>query len=254
MDIRFDNKIVLVTGSSRGIGRTAAFMFAKKGASVVLQYHRNGDMAKELLSEMPGDNHSVYSCDIGDPKAVEEFTQLVFDKYGRVDVLVNNAGIFEEHDIMELNYESWQSTWNRTLDVNLKGAANISFLIAKKMKDLGGCRIVNVSSRGAFRGEPGAPAYGASKAGMNAFGQSLSKAYAKYKIYVFTVAPGFVDTDMAAYAMIGKRADEIRRQSPLNRIAAPEEISRTILFLASEGSEFLTGCIVDQNGASYLRS
>jgi len=127
-------------------------------------------------------------------------------------------------------------------------------LVAQTMKDRGGCRLVNVSSRGAFRGEPDAPAYGASKAGLNSLGQSMAKAFAKYNIYVFTIAPGFVDTDMAASAMVGERADEIKNQSPLLRISDPDEIAQTICFLASEGHDYMTGCIVDINGASYLRT
>jgi NAD(P)-dependent dehydrogenase (short-subunit alcohol dehydrogenase family) len=118
----------------------------------------------------------------------------------------------------------------------------------------GGGQIVNVSSRGAFRGEPDAPAYGASKAGLNAMSQSLAKALAPHNIYVYVVAPGWVETDMAAESMSGPAGDQVRAQSPLNRIATPDEVARTILFLASEGTEFLTGCIVDINGASYLRS
>lgn len=179
---------------------------------------------------------------------------FVAQKYGRIDVLVNNAGVFEEFDVLDLDYESWQKTWHKTIGTNLTGVANLSFLVAKLMKDKGGCRIVNVSSRGAFRGEPDAPAYGASKAGLNSLGQSMARAFAKLKIYVFTVAPGFVDTDMAASAMIGDRAEDIRTQSPLNRISDPDEIAQTICFLASEGHDYMTGCIVDINGASYLRT
>jgi NAD(P)-dependent dehydrogenase (short-subunit alcohol dehydrogenase family) len=118
----------------------------------------------------------------------------------------------------------------------------------------GGGRIVNVSSRGAFRGEPTAPAYGASKAGMNSMGQSLAKHLAPYNIFVGTVAPGFVETDMAAEILAQPRGEEIRNQSPLGRVAKPEEVAHVALFLASEGAEFTTGTIIDINGASYLRS
>jgi len=118
----------------------------------------------------------------------------------------------------------------------------------------GGGRIVNVSSRGAFRGEPDGPAYGASKAGLNAMGQSLAKALGGRGVYVFTVAPGFVETEMAEPFLAGPKGDFLRGESPLGRVARPEEVARTILFLASEGAEFLTGGIVDVNGASYLRT
>ena len=117
----------------------------------------------------------------------------------------------------------------------------------------GGGRIVNVSSRGAFRGEPDAPAYGAAKAGLNALSQSMAKALAPHNIFVGVVAPGFVETDMAAELLAGPEGEAIRGQSPMNRVARPDEVARTVLFLASEGVDYLTGCIVDVNGASYLR-
>ena len=117
-----------------------------------------------------------------------------------------------------------------------------------------GGKIVNVSSRGAFRGEPDAPAYGASKAGLNSFSQSMAKALAPRNILVYCVAPGWVATDMATPHLAGAAGDAIRAQSPLNRVAAPEEIARTVVFLAGPGTDYLTGCVVDINGASYLRT
>jgi NAD(P)-dependent dehydrogenase (short-subunit alcohol dehydrogenase family) len=122
------------------------------------------------------------------------------------------------------------------------------------MKHHGGGKIINISSRGAFRGEPTGPAYGASKAGLNAFGQSLAKGVGGENVFVFTVAPGFVETEMAARTLAGPRGDFLRGESPLGRVARPEEVANTVLFLASPGSEFLTGCIIDVNGASYLRT
>ena len=118
------------------------------------------------------------------------------------------------------------------------------------MRKKGGGKFVNISSRGAFRGEPKAAAYGASKAGLNSLGQSMAQALAKDNIFIYTIAPGFVATERVA-DMID---DSIKSQSPLNRVAEPNEVARTALWLASEGNDFLTGCIVDVNGASYLRS
>jgi NAD(P)-dependent dehydrogenase (short-subunit alcohol dehydrogenase family) len=114
--------------------------------------------------------------------------------------------------------------------------------------------MVFVSSRGAFRGEPDQPAYGASKAGLNALAQSLAQQLGPYGVYVGAVAPGVVDTDMAAERLSGQGGDAIRAQSPLNRVARPEEVAHAVVFLASEGAEFATGAILDVNGASYLRS
>jgi len=173
---------------------------------------------------------------------------------GRIDVLVNNAGISQRHQIADIDYQTWQTTWNKVVDTNLTASGNLSFCAAKVMIDQGGGRIVNVSSRGAFRGEPLMPWYGAAKAGMNAMGQSLAQALITENIFVYTVAPGFVETEMAAKVLASPEGDQIRSQSPAGRVARPEEIGKTICYLATEAPEFMSGCIVDVNGASYLRS
>lgn len=248
------NKVALVTGGSRGIGRAIAQMLAHAGVRVAIHYHRDNEAAQETLAMMDGDGHRIFQANQADPRQVDELVVRVIDEMGRIDILVNNAGIFEEHPIADVSYEAWQAAWQRILDVNLLGPANLTYRVARHMIELGGGRIVNVSSRGAFRGEPRAPAYGASKAGLNAMSQSLAQALAPHGIFVCVVAPGFVETDMAAGTLAGPEGDTIRAQSPLNRVARPEEVARTVVFLASEGTEFLTGCIVDVNGASYLRS
>jgi NAD(P)-dependent dehydrogenase (short-subunit alcohol dehydrogenase family) len=181
-------------------------------------------------------------------------TEKGIGEMGQIDVLVNNAGIYIDHPIADIGFDGWRDAWQATLATNLVGPANLSYCVARHMMERGGGRIVNVSSRGAFRGEPDGPAYGASKAGLNAMSQSLAKALAPHNVFVFVVAPGFVETDMAAETLTGPMGDAVRNQSPLGRVARPEDIARTVLFLASEGSEFLTGCIVDVNGASYLRT
>ena len=254
MNIDFKNKTVLITGASRGIGRATARMFAESGAKVIIHYNKNKMKAVELLNEMPGEGHFVVQADISIPGDVKKMTDEVFSKVGRVDILVNNAGIYEEIDILLLNFDEWQDSWKRTINTNLTGLANLTFLISKSMAKKGGGKIINVSSRGAFRGEPTAPAYGAAKAGLNAFGQSFAKALAKNNIFVYTVAPGWVDTDMTKTEMHTPRGGNIKQQSPMNRIAKPEEIAQAIFYLASDGTDFMSGCILDINGASYLRS
>jgi NAD(P)-dependent dehydrogenase (short-subunit alcohol dehydrogenase family) len=191
---------------------------------------------------------------MADPRAVRDAVDAVVRETGRLDVLVNNAGVDVEHRVATVSYDEWQHAWARTLAVNLVGAANASYCAARHMIDQGGGRIVNVSSRGAFRGEPDFPAYAASKAGLNALGQSLAVALGPFGILVATVAPGYVDTEMARGELEGPRGDEIQAQSPLGRVATPEEVARAVLFLASEGAEFTTGAILDVNGASYLRT
>src|SRR5204863_1745321 len=138
---------------------------------------------------------------------------------GGLDVLVNNAAVLTPHPVTEVSYEDWQAAWQSTLAVNLLGAANMTWCAVRHMLAGGGGHIVNVSSRGAFRGEPGQPAYGASKAGLNAFTQSLARALAPHGIAVAAVAPGFVETAMAARHLTGPAGDEIRAQSPFGRVA-----------------------------------
>jgi len=254
MKFNLKGKNILVTGASRGIGSATALMFARCGANVMVHYYKNEESATALLQDLPKGDHSKFRCNLSDPCELNSMVRKCLDHYERIDVLVNNAGVFEEHDIMELSFEKWQMIWHKTIDTNLTGPANLSFLVAKTMKDKGGCRIINVSSRGAFRGEPEAPPYGASKAGLNSFGQSMALALAKYKVYVYTVAPGYVHTDMIGKTIQDKGLDELAAQSPLNRIAQPEEIAETIVYLASGNTEFMTGCVIDINGASYLRT
>ena len=167
-------------------------------------------------------------------------------------MLVNNAGIYAWHPITEVSYQQWQDAWRETLAVNLTGAANVTWCAVQYMKETGG-RIVNVTSRGAYRGEPRHPAYGASKAGLNSFGQSMARALAPLGIAVATVAPGYVETDMALDDLNSPRGEEIRAQSPFNRVATPEEIAAAVVYLASAEAEWASGAILDLNGASYLR-
>ena len=252
--LNFDNKIVLVTGASRGIGRAIAQMFAEQGARVAIHYHHNETAARTTLSTLLGNAHMIVQADIKDAASVQQMVETVVEQMGRLDILINNAGIFEEHPIAGVGYDEWQKQWRDILDTNLVGAANAMYCAAQQMMAQGGGRIVNISSRGAFRGEPLAPAYGASKAGMNSMSQSLAKYLAPHNIFVGVVAPGFVETDMAQETLAGPEGDAIRNQSPFQRVARPEEVAYAALFLASEGAEFMTGAIIDVNGASYLRT
>ncbi len=245
---------VLVTGASRGIGRATAELMAEEGAHIAVHYATSCDAAEEVLEGLPGDGHFTVAADLGEAASLRDLADEVLDRFGRLDVLVNNAGVFEEHSPTEVTFDEWKGAWDRTLAVNLLGPAHLSYLIGTRMVEQGSGRIVNVSSRGAFRGEPDAPAYGASKAGLNALGQSMAKALAPHGVVVCTVAPGWVDTDMAADTLAGPHAGSVRNQSPLGRVATPREVAEVIAFLARPGNESITGCIIDVNGASYLRS
>ena len=250
----FTNKKILITGSGRGLGKVIAHAYAGAGATVAIHYNSSAKGAEETISELKGNGHCALQADISNPLEVKELIEAVVEKLGRVDIVVNNAAVIEYHPFAEIDYETWQRLWTKTIDVNLNAAANVCFCAAKEMMKTGGGRIVNVSSRGAFRGEPDMPAYGASKAGMNAMSQSLAQAFAKHSIFVGVVAPGFIETKRVAHILEGERGEAIKNQSPLGRVAKPEEVARAVLFLSSEGTEFMTGAIIDVNGASYLRT
>jgi NAD(P)-dependent dehydrogenase (short-subunit alcohol dehydrogenase family) len=251
----FQDRVVLVTGGSRGIGRAVAREFAARGATLVVQFRADRAAAEATLASLGGgDRHLAVAADIADPEQARALVGRVVETFGRVDVLVNNAGIYESQPVLETGYEDWVRIWRRTIDVNLLGPANLIHAVAPHMVAAGGGRIVNVSSRGAFRGEPIHPAYGASKAGLNSLGQSMARALGGHGIYVTTVAPGFVETDMAAPFLEGPDGDTIRAQSPLGRAATAEEVARVVVFLATPGAESTTGTVVDVNGASYLRT
>lgn len=254
MIIDLTGKKVLVTGSSRGIGKATARLFAESGAQVAVHYQKNKKAAEAVMADLPGEGHMLVRGDISDASRVRQIVNEIIDKFRRIDILVNNAGIYEEVDFVTLDYQGWQEKWKKTIDINLTGVSNLSFLVGRLMIINGGGKIINVSSRGAFRGEPTSFAYGASKAGLNALGQSMAKALAPYHVFVYTIAPGWVDTDMATEGLDSPRGDEIRNQSPLSRVATPEEIARAIIYFASESTDYMTGCILDINGASYLRS
>ena len=254
MTIDLSGKTVLVTGASRGIGKAIALKFAEAKANVIIHYNKNLKAAEETLSKIKPGHHFIIQADMADPILIKNMVDEAIEKIGQIHVLINNAGIFEEVPIATQSYEDWQEKWHRTINTNLIGASNLSFLVAQNMIKHGGGKMINISSRGAFRGEPMAPSYGASKAGLNAMSQSLALALAPHNIFVYVIAPGFVETEMARPALQGERGKQVRKQSPIGRVAFPSEIANTALFLASEGIDFLTGCIIDVNGASYLRS
>jgi 3-oxoacyl-[acyl-carrier protein] reductase len=247
------SRAVLVTGASRGIGAAIARGFAAAGDRVAVHYGASRERAEEVAASLAGEGHVVAGADLADPDAVRAMVDRAAEALGGVDVLVNNAGVFVHHPIDDTTYEEWQRAWSDTLAVNLVGAANVTWCAVRHMIAAGGGRIVNVSSRGAFRGEPTQPAYGASKAGLIAFGQSLARALGPHRIAVTTVAPGWTETDMAADSLSGQRGDAIRAESPLGRVAMPEDVARAVLYLASPEAEMASGSVLDVNGASYLR-
>jgi len=246
-------RAILVTGASRGIGQAIAEAFAAQGDRVAIHYNAAKATAEAVRAGLPGSGHAVVQADLTDPAAVRRMVDDAAGQLGGLDVLVNNAGIYSQHLITEVSYEEWQAAWQETLGVNLLGAVNATWCAVRHMIPRGGGRIVNVTSRGAYRGEPRHPAYGASKAGLNAFGQSMARYLAPHGIAVASVAPGYVATDMTTEELASPRGDVIRGQSPFGRVARPEEIAAAVLYLASAEAEWASGAVLDLNGASHLR-
>ncbi|MGW0521789.1 SDR family NAD(P)-dependent oxidoreductase [Crossiella sp. NPDC003009] len=250
---------VLVTGASRGIGRAVAVAFAGAGERVAVHSTRAHEDAEATLAALPGDGHALVTGDLGDPVAAQRIAADAVAALGRVDVLVNNAAVAptaaNRHDPAEVGYPDWVAAWRQMIEVNLLGAANVTWAVARHLIDRGAPgSIVNIGSRGAFRGEPAHPAYGASKAALHALGQSLAVALAPHGIAVTSVAPGFVATERQQAKLGGETGDALRRESPFGRVGTPGEIAHTVLHLAAPESAWASGTIVDLNGASYLRS
>ncbi|GAB3731755.1 SDR family NAD(P)-dependent oxidoreductase [Nocardiopsis nanhaiensis] len=244
------SRSVLVTGAARGIGRAVATAFAEAGDRVAVHYGTRRSEAEATLQGLPGDGHVLVGADLRDPESTASLVDRAIEGLGGVDVVVNNAAVNRPHPIAETSYEEWLSAWSETVDVNVYGAANVSYLAARHMIDRGTKgRIVNIGSRGAFKGEPDHPAYGASKAALHSMGQSLAVALAPHGIAVASVAPGFVETERVSERL----TDQVRAQSPFGRVAGPEEVASAVLYLASPEAEWSSGAVLDLNGASHLR-
>src|ERR1700730_10244380 len=242
-------RAVLVTGASRGIGRAVAEAFAGQGDRVAVHHRGSPGLAGQVRAGLPGDGHTVVQADLADAEAVRRMTDQAPPALGGLAVLVSNAGLNLPHPVTDVSYQEWQDAWQEPLAVNLTGAANVTWCAVQHMRQTGG-RTTNVTSRGAYRGEPRHPAYGASKAALNSFGQSMARALAPLGIAVGSGAPGYVGTHMALDDLNSPRGDEIRAQSPFTRVATTQEIAAAVVYLASAEAEWASGAILDLNGAS----
>ncbi|MGW3400117.1 SDR family NAD(P)-dependent oxidoreductase [Streptomyces zhihengii] len=246
---------VLVTGAARGLGRAVARAFAANGDRVAVHFGSREEEARATLESLPGDGHVLTGGDLSDPAGAAAVAARATAGLGGLDVLVNNAAVNEPHPLAETPYDVWAETWQRHLSVNVLAAACLSHLAARGMIEAGtGGRIVNIGSRGAFRGEPDHPAYGATKAALHALGQSLAVSLAPHGIGVASVAPGFFATERVAHRLRGAEGEAIAAQSPFGRVGTAGEIADAVLWLASPGAEWASGTVLDLNGASYLRT
>lgn len=249
----------LVTGASRGIGRAIARALAERGDRVAVHYGADRAAAEETLRSMTGVGHIAVGGDISDPDSAAAIVRTADDALGGIDVLINNAAVAPSDDVRhrvdEASFEEWQAAWRKMVDVDLLGAAHMTYLVARSLidRETPGF-IVNVGSRGAYRGEPDFPAYGAAKAGLHAFGQSMAVALAPHGIVVTSIAPGFISSERQSAKLEGAAGAELREQSPFGRVGTPEEVAAAVLFLSSPAATWSSGGVLDFNGASYLRA
>lgn len=247
------NRAVLVTGANRGIGRAIANLLAAEGAQLAIHFGSDGAAADKVVKELPDEGHITLQADLSKPQEAAALAHRAASELGRLDIVINNAGIFEPHAVDTLAAEDWQKSWDRTIAINLTAPALIMHAAVPHLEKASGGHIVNITSRGAFRGEPEAPAYGVTKAGLNSLTQSLAIKLAPKKIHMVAVAPGWVRTDMTESYLDGPAGEGIRGQSPLNRTATADEIAQVVLLAVSGKADALTGGVIDVNCASYLR-
>lgn len=249
--IDLKNRVVLITGGSRGIGAACAVLFAKAGANVAVTYNKNRKAVNQVLKEIKNLNKQALAvkCKVENIEEVNKTVSKVISRFGRIDILVNNAGIWTESSIENLS----SAIWDETININLKGTMNFCKAVVPYMKKQKSGRIVNISSTAGQRGEAFHSHYAASKGGVIAFTKSLAVELIKYGIYVNCVAPGWVITDMTnPYLKNGKNENKVKSTIPRGIIATPEEIAGPVLFLASDLANNIVGEILNVNGGSVL--
>jgi 3-oxoacyl-[acyl-carrier protein] reductase len=249
MKIDFTGRSVLITGASRGIGRAAALLFAEHGADLALNWRENQEAIDSLLAELkvyPVRAHA-YQADVADELAVNRMMESVVEDFGRLDVLVNNAGIWKEAPITTITSEQL----SEMIDVNLKSMFYCTRAATPHLARQGGS-IINISSTAGQRGEAYHSHYASTKGAMISFTKSLATELVNERIRVNCVAPGWVATDMSQEALASADAPLYLREIPMRRPARPEEIAGAIVFLASDWASFITGEILNVNGGAVL--
>ena len=239
------NKIALITGAGRGIGRAIAIALAKEGAEVVINYNGSEERAKEVKQtiEENGGKASIYKCNVSDFVACEAMIKDIVKEYGHLDILVNNAGITKDGLIMKMKEEDFDSV----LNVNLKGTFNTIRHSARQMLKQRSGKIINISSVSGILGNVGQANYAASKAGVIGLTKTMARELGSRGITVNAIAPGFVDTEMTEVL-----SEEIRenacKQITLGRFGKPEDIANTAVFLASDKADYITGQVISVDG------
>ena len=250
--IDLKGRTVLVTGGSRGVGAAIVRAVCGAGATAILHYGSSDETARLVRDEVGGERCHLLRVDLADLDAAEKIWRGARDTAGRVDVLVNNAGIFEPVAV-DAPVAEWRAAWDRVLRVNLLAPAELCRHAIVDFQRQGGGKIINIASRAAHRGEsPDQMPYGASKGALVTLTKTIARGFASDGVLAFAISPGFTDTDMAASvdkAALRKFVAEI----PLGEMAPPEEIGALTAFLCSDHARHLTGATFDINGASYVR-
>jgi NAD(P)-dependent dehydrogenase (short-subunit alcohol dehydrogenase family) len=251
MNIDLTGRNVLVTGASRGIGRALAVALAASGATVGVHYNRNRDAAETLAGTL-GHGARAFGADLADADACERLFDDTLAAFGRLHVLVNNAGIALKMPL-DAPTEQWAAGWDRTMAVNLKATEHLCRRAIRHFRAHGGGRIINVASRAAFRGDtPDFMAYAASKGGVVALTRSIARGFGKDDIVAFTLAPGWIRTDMAQDFIDTYGEEHAVNDLALNRLTEPEDLAPFVVLLASGLADHATGCTIDVNAGSYV--
>jgi 3-oxoacyl-[acyl-carrier protein] reductase len=249
MKIDLQDKTVLITGGSRGIGASCVKLFIESGANVAFTYNTNETASDKILTQFCDANILSVKVDVNSESEIKNCTESVVSRFGRIDILVNNAGVWEESNVEEMSIEEW----NRTINTNLTGSFLFVKFVVSHMKQNKFGRIINISSTAGQRGEPQHSHYAASKGGIISFTKSLAVELAPYGITTNCVAPGWVYTDMSNDVILEEsKAQQLKDYIPLGRAAYPDEIAGPVLFLASQLADHINGEILNVNGGSEL--
>ncbi len=246
----FKNKVAIVTGGSRGIGRAIVLKLAHLGCDVVFSYHQNKDAAHSLENEVKnlGGRCQASSVDVKDFSAVKSWIEDVKKNFGGIDILINNAGVIRDKPLMMMSEDDWQEV----MDTNLNGMFHVTrACIITLMKQKSG-RIVNISSVSGVIGLPGQTNYSASKGGINAFTKALAKEVAAFGIRVNAIAPGFIDTEMVS-KFSPEQKEKIIEMIPLKRMGSVEDVANAVAFLLSDDTRYITGQILNIDGGLVIR-
>jgi 3-oxoacyl-[acyl-carrier protein] reductase len=251
--IDLSGKVVLVTGGSRGIGAAIVRTVATAGARVVLHYGKGASQAEAISSEIGGGRCHIVHASLDKHGEAQSLWSQSLSRFGRIDVIVNNAGVYEPVSL-DGDFEIWAQTWVHTLQVNLIAVADLCREAIRHYRSRGGGIIVNMASRAAFRGDsPEYLGYAASKGGILSLTRTIARGYARDGIFAYAIAPGFAETEMISEYFKTNSKDDVIRDIPIGALVPVQEVANVVAFLASGLAHHATGSTIDLNGASYVR-